>query len=213
MTQGARSDAVQARPLRRLPAFLTRALTRCGVRFVRLFLLETDIEGEPPAVEPGLALEVRRAGPAEIEQARAQSSQHEDHRLAQELDAGARCYVALHEGVVAGFTMIDTARIQLMEGVELAPPPEGVAYSFHSHVFERYRGKRVFQTLLSGVGALLRREGIRQLVNVVDRDNAVSIRARRKLGARGRPVALLVLPWMRPRLLGARLSSGERIDS
>lgn len=200
---------VEARPLRRMPGFAARALAACGLRYLRLYALELDLRQALPDVAPGIDLHVQAADQRDLELIRVNSEPQGWARVLKDVSSGARCFVALHSGDVAGYTFINDTSMPVLDGVDLGPLAADAVYSFHSHVFDRYRGQRVFQVLLQRVFGLLREEGVRYVCNFVDRDNVASVRARQKLGARGRPVTVITLPVLRPIVRGGTVGQGR----
>jgi len=78
-----------------------------------------------------------------------------------------------------------------------ALPPEG-AYTYNSWVRPEYRGQKIFQCLTRTVYSELKKESFEFCCNLVDRSNAPSVAARRRLGAQFHAAPILELPGLNP---------------
>lgn len=182
-----------------------------GVRFYNMLYGERSLVDAVQAVEPPPGLEIRRATAQDLELLAAELAppQAEACRIAAAQQS--RCLVAVVGQEVAGYSWLNTADIFLLRWRVQALPPQG-GYTHNSFVRPRFRGLKIFQCLTEAVYSDLKQRGFRFCCNLVDRDNAPSVAARKKLGALFRAAPILKLPGLDPlplRRLPFGVSVGE----
>jgi hypothetical protein len=150
-----------------------------------------------PHVEPVSDLVIREAtaGDLELLDAALEPAQADSCRIA--AAQGSRCFIALHGRDIAGYSWLNTRDIFLLSWRVQSLPPEG-GYTYNSFVRPQFRGQKIFQGLTESVYSKLEQEGFQFCCNLVDRDNAPSIAARERLGARFHAAPILKVPGLDP---------------
>jgi ribosomal protein S18 acetylase RimI-like enzyme len=175
----------------------SRAAALFGVRFYNMLYGERSLLGALQRVEPPRTLQVREATARDLERMDSEldPAQAEACRIAAAQQS--RCVIALDGKQIAGYSWVNTHDIHLLSWRMQALPSEG-SYTYNSFVRPEHRGQKIFQCLTEGVYSRLAQEGFRFCCNLVDRDNAPSIAARRRLGAVFHPAPILKLPGLDP---------------
>lgn len=168
-----------------------------GVRFYNMLYGERTFGDAMQHIEPLPELIVRRAtpsdlarlgtvfGPAQAESCRIATAQH------------SQCFVAVEGEEIAGYSWLNTHDIYLLSWKIQALPPQG-GYTYNSFVRPEFRGRKIFQRLTEAVYSELEQEGFQFCCNLVDRDNAPSVAARKHLGAQFHAAPILKLPGLNP---------------
>jgi ribosomal protein S18 acetylase RimI-like enzyme len=200
-----RSDEPRRKtPLRRL---LSALAGRLGVHYYSLYYGEKDLTEPTPEVEPGVDIRIAETAAEDIDELERMRGGDARDLLRESIKIGSRCFVARCGDEPAGYSWVNDDVIDLL-GMTLARLPEHVAFTYNSYVFPKFRGKKVFQCLTRAVYDDARRKGRRFVGNLVDRANAPSVAARRRLGAGFQDVRILKLPWLPPLILGRRFVIG-----
>lgn len=168
-----------------------------GVRFYNMLYGERSLVDAVQTVEPPPGLEIRRAATQDLELLAAQLAPTQAESCSIAAAQQSRCLVAVVGQQVAGYSWLNTADIFLLRWKVQALPPQG-GYTYNSFVRSEYRGQKIFQCLTEAVYSELRQEGLRFCCNLVDRDNAPSVAARKRLGAIFRAAPILKLPGLDP---------------
>lgn len=168
-----------------------------GVRFYNMLYGECSLVGEIRQVDPPPGLEIQPTRPRDVELLLSKLSQAQADwcRIAAGLES--RCFVALDGQEIAGFSWFNTQYIYMLRSRVHALPPEG-AYTYNSWVRPEYRGQKIFQCLTRTVYSELKKESFEFCCNLVDRSNAPSVAARRRLGAQFHAAPILELPGLNP---------------
>lgn len=183
---------------------------RFGLWRLKLMYGERDVTEPIPEVRAGIGVEVRLATKDDLDSVDAAIASPEDLRLFRlSRESGAICFVAWVEGRPAGYSWLNLDALTLSCRVLRRLPP-GYGYQCDSVVFPEFRGRKLFQKLSAAIYVYLREQGRRYACNLVARDNAASIEARRKLGATFRPVTILKFPFFPPFVAGGALFEAER---
>lgn len=190
--------------LRRLIGDLVRPL---GVRFFDVHYLEKDLRGELQAIECPIALEVRLAEETDLAGILARSEPEIAARLERARAIGSTCYVAVHEGKIAGYSWANRKVVD-MGGLIVARMPAEGAYNYESLVFPEFRGNKIFQCLIGAVYADMKAAGCTFTANLVDTHNAASIAARRRHGVAFQSARYLGVPFLGAVPLGRRFVVG-----
>lgn len=168
-----------------------------GVRFFNMLYGERSLVDAVHHVEPPPGLGIRQAtaqdlgflatelAPAQAKSCRIAAAQQ------------SRCFVAVIDQRVAGFSWFNTGDIYLLSWRVQALPPEG-GYTYNSFVQPQFRGQKIFQCLTEGVYSALKQAGLEFCCNLVDKNNAPSVVARKRLGALFHPAPILKLPGLDP---------------
>lgn len=168
-----------------------------GVRFYNMLYGECSLVDAVRQVGPPPGLEIRPTPPEDLESLQSKLSQTQADWCRIALGHGSRCFTALDGQEIAGFSWLNTQFIYMLRSRVRALPPEG-AYTYSSWVRPEYRGQKIFQCLTEAVYSELRKEGFEFCCNLVDRHNAPSVAARRRLGAQFRASPILKLPGLNP---------------
>jgi hypothetical protein len=168
-----------------------------GVRFFNMLYGERSLVTPRPPVKPPPGLEIRSATPADLEALQSNLPAALARSCRNAVDHGSRCLVALSGSEIAGFSWLNTEGIYLSSWRLGSLPPAG-AYTYNSFVLPTFRGQKIFQCLTESVYSKLEVEGFRFCCNLVDRHNAPSVAARRRLGAEFFAAPILKLPGLNP---------------
>ncbi len=168
-----------------------------GVRFYNMLYGERSLLEPTKRVEPPPGLGVRRAtsGDFELLASKLAPPQAESCRIAAAQQS--RCLVALVGKQFAGYSWLNTEDIYLLSWRVQALPSAG-GYTYNSFVQPEFRGQKIFQCLTEAAYTELQQAGFEFCCNLVDRDNAPSVAARRRLGAQFRAAPILKLPGLNP---------------
>ena len=182
-----------------------------GVRFYNMLYGERSLLETAQSVEPPPGLELRRATSGDLDRVASKLAppQAESCRIA--AAQRSQCLVAMVGQMLAGYSWFNTEDIYLLSWKVQALPPGG-GYTYNSFVQPEFRGQKVFQCLTEAIYTELRQAGFEFCCNLVDRDNAPSVAARRRLGARFHAAPILKLPGLNPlplRRLPFGSSAGE----
>jgi ribosomal protein S18 acetylase RimI-like enzyme len=175
----------------------SRTAALFGVRFYNMLYGERSLGDAMQNVEPLPGLVVRRAtpldlarlgavlAPAQVKSCQIATAQHSN------------CFVAVEGEEIAGYSWLNTSDIYLLGWKVQSLPPQG-SYTYNSFVRPEFRGRKIFQRLTEAVYSELELEKFQFCCNLVDRDNAPSVAARRRLGAQFHAAPILKLPGLNP---------------
>ena len=175
----------------------SRTAGRVGLHFYNMLYGERSLVEPVQHVEPPPDLEIRRATARELElvASKLDPPQAESCRIAAAQQS--RCLLAMVGQDLAGYSWLNTDDIYLLSWRIQALPPEG-GYTYNSFVHPEFRGQKIFQCLTEAIYTELQQAGFEFCCNLVDRDNAPSVAARRRLGAQFRAAPILKLPGLNP---------------
>jgi ribosomal protein S18 acetylase RimI-like enzyme len=195
---------------------LQRAASRLagffGVRLYDLYYVEKNLLTEIEAVESPIELTIREATDQDLETIMDRLGPKIRQNFQNAGAIGSICFIALHQGNIAGYTWINRRYIDLVGHIAAALPAEG-AYNYNSYVFPEYRGKRVFQSMIRLVYLKMKQENRKFAANLVDKDNQPSIAARERFGATFQSARFLKLPGCRPLIVGKKFIMGKTVSS
>ena len=199
----------QKRPL--LPAWLKKPLKHLGIYTFNVYYCEKDLTEPYQPVEARIPIRVQEATEQHKDQIYSRAEQAEKSRIELFRKAGDTCLVALDGNKIAGYTWYNNRAVKL-GGVRVKNLPRGGAFMCGSVVYPEYRGKKLFQSLISQVIKRLKSENYRFLSNMVDLNNPVAIRARERFITRRLGVKVVVLPLIGAQILGRNFVPG-RLDT
>jgi len=178
----------------------SRTAALFGVRFYNMLYGERSLGDPVRYVEPLPGLVVRRATPLDLARLGTvfAPAQVESCRIA--TAQRSQCFVAVEGEEIAGYSWLNTDDIYLLSWKIRALPLQG-GYTYNSFVRPEFRGQKIFQRLTEAVYSELEQEGFQFCCNLVDRDNAPSVAARRRLGAQFHAAPILKVPGLNPRPL------------
>jgi hypothetical protein len=168
---------------------------------------EKSLMGGVEHIQAPDPLEVCTATSAELETIIAGQSPEEAGISRSLLAGGSECLIAWRGEAMAGYSWVDRQQVVLL-GNRVSDLPEEGAYTFNSYVWPDFRGRKVFQVLTESVYRLLAEEGFSFCCNLVDRNNAGSIGARKKFSVVTQPAPILKLPGLDPRPVNGPLPWG-----
>ena len=175
----------------------SRAAALFGVHFYNMLYGERSLLCALQQVEPPPTIHIREAKDRDLERLGSELNPAQAEACRMAAAQQSRCLIALDGKRLAGYSWFNTQDIHLLSWRMLPLPAEG-GYTYNSFVLPEYRGQKIFQCLTEAVYSRLAREGFRFCCNLVDRDNAPSIAARRRLGAVFCPAPILKLPGLDP---------------
>jgi ribosomal protein S18 acetylase RimI-like enzyme len=113
---------------------------------------------------------------------------------------GSTCYVAVHEGVIAGYLWVNRQIIDLI-GMHLAGLPPRNSFMHNVFVFPEHRRKRIFQFLFCAVCHEMQKAEFLSIACLVDKANKPSVEAFKGVGIQLHNAIVIKLPWAKPVLL------------
>ena len=107
-------------------------------------------------------------------------SQKDKEFTINQLKNGAKCFFALHEGEVVGYSF---ARFDKLEVSKYCLNlPQDKVYRFNTFVLKKWRGKRLLNAIESHGSADLRAIGKKFIIGFIHKDNKASIKGRERMG-------------------------------
>lgn len=195
-------------PLKRI---LSRTAGFFGVRYFDLYYGEKDLRGEIEAVASPIDLEVRRATDADLEYIIGRLGPGTKRNFDFAKTIGSVPWVAVHDNKIAGYSWSNREMVDLV-GMCVARLPEEGSYNYNSLVFEEFRGKKVFQSLMGAVYREMKAAGCTFTANLVAKGNKASVAARRRFGVEFQGVRFVKLPFADPIPIGKRFVVGAVVQ-
>jgi GNAT superfamily N-acetyltransferase len=178
-----------------------------GVHDFLMLYGEADLEGPFPEVVTRIPFDVSLATRDEIEGLLPLVPPEQQRACRSSARFDSTCVVARHDGRFAGYSWYHPTLLSVLHlPIETLPP--GIGYTFASYVLPEFRGKKLFQCLTRAVWEHARDDGRSFICNLVERRNAASIAARKRLGVSFQPVRIVALPLLGARFVGRRPTMG-----
>lgn len=182
-------------------------LATLGFHDFLMFYGEADLAHALPEVRTGLPFDVTLAARADVDELLPLLPAAQQQACQASARFGSVCFLARHDGRIAGYSWYHPTLLSVRHlPIETLPP--NVGYTFASYVLPEFRGKKLFQRLTVTVWDHARHEGRRFVCNLVERTNAASIAARRRLNVEFQPVHIRALPGRGARFVGQRPRMG-----
>jgi hypothetical protein len=191
-------------PIKRI---LSRTAGFFGVRYFDLYYGEKDLRGEVEEVASPIDLKVRRADERDLEHIIGRLGPGTKKNFDFARSIGSVPYVAVHDETIAGYSWCNREMVDLVGMCVARLPPEG-SYNYNSLVFEEFRGKKVFQSLMGAVYREMKEAGCTFTANLVAKENKASVAARRRFGVKFQGVRFIKLPFADPIPVGKRFIVG-----
>jgi ribosomal protein S18 acetylase RimI-like enzyme len=191
-------------PIKRM---LSRMAGFFGVYYFDLYYGEKDLRAGVEAVAAPIDLEVRRATEEDLRYIIGRLGPETEKNFEQAKSVGSVCYVAVHDSKIAGYSWVNRQIVDLV-GMCVARLPEEGSYNYNSLVFEEFRGKKVFQSLMAAVYREMKKSGCTFTANLVAKENKASVAARRRFGVKFQGVRFIKLPFADPIPIGKRFVVG-----
>jgi hypothetical protein len=198
---------VQRRKKYLVPNWIKAPLKRCGIYVFNVYYCEKDLQEPFEPVNATIPIEIRRATEEEKDKIYKRADRAEKKRIARYREQGDTCLVALDNKNLAGYTWYNTKIIKLERAAVKKLPPGG-AFMCGSVVYPEYRGKKLFQNIISGVIERLKEEKLGFLSNMVDLNNAAAINARQRFITDCISVKVIILPIIGARIIGRTFEPG-----
>lgn len=196
----------------------SRTLRFAGVRYYNSFYLEKNLgAGIEPVVSP-IDLDISHATEDDLATIIRMGDQTVMKRFQIARAVGGLCYCAKHKGEIAGYMWL-TRKAIILDDLHVADLPANGAYMFGSYVFPRFRGKKIFQSLTYQAYIDMKRAGCSFVGNLVGRNNAPAVAARKRFGVLFQDSRLLklpgfkLIPFGKPFVIGASISDASTPDS
>jgi len=190
-----------------LKRFLSRTAGFFGVRYFDLYYGEKDLRPEVEVVASPIDLDVRRADEKDLEYIIGRLGPETEKNFDFARSIGSVPYVAVHDKKIAGYSWANREVVDLV-GMCVARLPEEGSYNYNSLVFEEFRGKKVFQSLMGAVYREMRAAGCSFTANLVAKGNKASVAARKRFGVKFQGVRFIKLPFADPVPIGRRFVVG-----
>jgi SAM-dependent methyltransferase/GNAT superfamily N-acetyltransferase len=207
-------------PARALTMLRTEGLRGIGVRILaatvyrRLLVLALPLDDTRGPAAPS-RVEIRTLEATALDEYLRFRPGSEEAALARRFRAGARCFVALHEGriVHAGWATTGPAWIEYL-GCEFPLAP-GDVFQFDSFTAPEFRGRGFAQARITAMAGVLRAEGRRRLLAAVWPENTAGLRPLTAMGYRvvGRVTVTRLGPWRRVRVRGVHQGATQATDT
>jgi ribosomal protein S18 acetylase RimI-like enzyme len=194
-----------------LKRILSRTAGIFGVRYFDLYYGEKDLRAGVETVSSPIDLDVRRAGEKDLDYIIGRLGPEAKRNFDFAKSIGSVPYVAVHDEKIAGYSWCNREMVDLV-GMCVARLPREGSYNYNSLVFEEFRGKKVFQSLMGAVYRDMREAGGTFTANLVAKENKASVAARRRFGVRFQGVRFIKLPFADPIPIGKRFIVGAVVQ-
>ena len=182
-----------------------------GVYYFDMYYGEKDLRVGVEEVASPIDLEVRRATGEDLEHIIGRLGPEIRKNFEHSKSIGSVCYVAVVDSKIAGYSWANREVVDLLGMCVARLPAEG-SYNYNSLVFEEFRGKKVFQSLMGAVYREMREVGCKFTANLVAKGNAASVTARKRFGVKFQGVRFIKLPFLDPIPIGKRLVVGDAVS-
>lgn len=168
-----------------------------GIRFYDLYYGEKNLLSPPKSAVPSLPSEVRLATPGDLDRIICQVAGDTctvfDHNNA--IDS--RCYVAFHEGAIAGYLWVNENVIDLL-GMHIADLPPKSSFVHSLMVFPEHRRKGMFQYLFGAACKEMYTAGFHRVTCLVDKANRPAVEAFKHEGMEFHNAPVLKIAGIKP---------------
>ena len=168
-----------------------------GIRFFDLYYGQRDLSAKAEPVVPSLAVEIRLAAKGDLQRIPRPVGIERQMEFDRNRAFGSSCYIAVHEGKVAGYLWVNKKIIN-MEGMDLANLPAKHAFTHNAYVFREYRNRKIYQFLRRAICHEMYQSGCRVISCLVDKANTRSIEILRQEGIEFQNAGVLKLPGFKP---------------
>jgi len=189
----------------------SRAVGFFGVKFYNLYYGEKNLLVDIEPVDSSIELQIHKATDKDLNTIidRLSAETRKNFECAKAI--GSTCYIAVNDGKIAGYTWVNQKFIDLVGNI-VTKLPKGGSYNYNSYVFPEYRGKRVFQSMIRLVYTKMKQEHCRFSANLVGKDNAPSVAARKRFGVLFQNARFLKLPGLKPLIIGKKFVMGKSVS-
>ncbi len=169
-------------------------LRNIGFAFYSLYYYEKDLDSfnEKDYISADISQEIKEASEEDIENIILMSDTETKKRIILYKKQGSMCFIALYRGKIVGYTWINKRNINIYDKI-LCPVKENSVFVFGSFVFPEYRGKHIFQELISFSCTEMKERGYKYISNFVSTDNIPSITARAKFNLPKKRMLILLI--------------------
>lgn len=175
-----------------LPKWVWKAVNFLGIHVDKLLYCERSLKNFPK-VRAKIPLSITKASDEDIQFILKRMNIREQKYARYSLKQRNTCYIAKHEGRIAGFSWVSKEGIHLHHRMILSFSGSK-AYTHHSYVFPEFRRKKVFQKLTQVICRNLKKEGYVKVCNLIFPGNTPSIKARIRLGYKCVSLTILSTP-------------------
>lgn len=176
-----------------------------GIRFYDMYLARRDLSPSAESPARPRACEVRSATGQDLETiVRLLGGDIRDD-FDHYLSIGSRCYIADHEGKIAGYLWVNHHCVELKR-MYLAKLPAGYSFTHGAFVFPEFRGLKIYRHLRDAVCGELHESGFVSVACLIDKTNHRSIRVLGQEGMEFHNAGILKLPVFRPILFCSALA-------
>lgn len=189
-----------------LPNWFKKIFGILGISFHKLYYFEEDLRKPIESIKSPIPIEINKATKEDIDEI---SKTEED--IDKYLKENSICYVAKNEDKIAGYAWINTDKI-LMNGVKIGHTAEKCVFSFGGFVFPKFRGKKVFKSLIATYYKEMKDRGYEFVGNLANVDNIPAVKARESFGARKKQVYVILLPFNLHIIFNGPIGKGKLIS-
>lgn len=174
---------IKKNPNERIFSFFLRVIRYVKRNFLgisKAIIFELDLENPGPKNVTNLSLSFRLATKKDVDVMDKENYDYDENAkkyLINRLEKGDRCILALHDNKIIGYlwVMSDCMEITQFKHVSLS---KNRAYSYKEFILNEFRGKRVHGVMYDYLIDMLKKDGKRFVVSVVDADNKLSLKTR-----------------------------------
>lgn len=168
-----------------------------GIHFYDLYYGQKNLLSCSEPVVPLLQTQVRMATPEDLSTIICRIGGEVQKDFDHNITINSACYVAVHDGVIAGYLWVNRQIIDLI-GMYLAGLPPKNSFMHNVFVFPEHRRKRIFQFLFCAVCHELQKAGFLSIACLVDKANKSSVEALKCVGLELHNAIVLKLPGVKP---------------
>ncbi len=168
-----------------------------GIHVYELYYCQKDLLSPFEPVIPLLQAQVRIATSADLNSITCRGDGEIQKAFDHNVAIGSACYVAVHEGTIAGYIWLNR-RVVDLTGMYLAPLPSKNSFLHNAFIFPEHRRKRIFQFLFHAVAHEMQKAEFLSIACFVDKANRPSVEALKCTGVRFHNAVVLKLPGVKP---------------
>jgi hypothetical protein len=197
----------------KLPKAIKKIFRLCGCSYHSLYYFEKNLRKlkEDEFFYSEIKLLVRQADSKDIEKLLALVDEKTVKLIRRYLNYGSSCFMAFDNNEIAGYSWINMSNV-LMDGYYICPVSTGGVFTFGGFVFPHYRGKKVFQQIISHYCREFKDKNYFFIGNFVARNNSPALGARKKFSSLKKKV-IIVYIFHIPFILGVGVGKGKLIKN
>jgi len=192
-----------------LPRWFKDFLKIFGIRLHRMYYFEQDLRKPVGFVESPIPINVKKTSKEDTDELLKLLNIGEKKRFEECLKENYICYIAKNEEKIAGYGWINTEDIFFNRSIGTIA--KNGAYSFDNFVFPEFRGKKVFQKIITAYCEDLHNRGYEFVCNLTEVSNIPAVKARENLSTKKKLVFIILLPFGLRIILNGPIGQGKMI--